>query len=279
MNSTRADYLRNVFPTKTFPNHHSIATGVFPDEHGVMANSLYDFELARPLNYSFDLFHMRSEIKPIWILNEMSGGHSGCMMWPGSNYDYDGVSCSHSRHFNISVDYTKRVDEVFTWILNDTAPANLIMFYIEEPDTHAHAFGPESQTITNLVEKLDQVTEYFYRKIQQHQLENRVSVIHLSDHGMDSLELRNVVNITDIIDANQVDFYGSTPVLQIVPKSLAETTAIYQKLLLAAEAHGHFKVFINTTLPERWHFNNKIRVGPITAVADLGYGFQDMYAR
>lgn len=26
-NNTYSDYMRNVFPTKTFPNHHSIATG------------------------------------------------------------------------------------------------------------------------------------------------------------------------------------------------------------------------------------------------------------
>lgn len=137
--------MRNVFPTKTFPNHHSIATGVFPEEHGVMANSLYDFDLMKKLDYSFELFHLKHEIKPIWIVNQLAGGHSGCMMWPGSDYDYDGTVCSHNRHFNVSVDYRERVDEALSWIIDDKQPANLIMFYIEEPDTHAHAFGPESQ--------------------------------------------------------------------------------------------------------------------------------------
>lgn len=276
LNSTRADYLRNVFPTKTFPNHHTISTGVFPEEHGVMANSLFDFTLSSNLKYSFELFHFKSEIKPIWILNEMNGGHSGCMMWPGSDYEYDGIDCTHNHHYNLSMDYKSRVDEAFKWILNDTSPANLVMFYIEEPDTHAHAFGPESQTITDLVEKLNGVTEYLHQKIHQHQLENRVNVIHLSDHGMDSLELRNVVDLTQII-GDKAKYYGSTPVLQVVPKNLSETDAIYAQLETEAKKRGNFKVYNNQMLPKRWHFNNKQRSGPITAVADLGFGFQDMF--
>lgn len=277
-NFTSAKFLRNVFPTKTFPNHHSIATGVYPEDHGVMANKLFDFTLQRPLNYSYELFHYEGKIKPIWILNELSGGASGCMMWPGSDFDYDGISCTHNRHYNISENYTERIDEVFNWILDEKTPANLIMFYIEEPDFHAHAFGPESQTITDLVAKLDTVTEYFHKKIQDHNLGERVSVIHLSDHGMDSLELQNCIDLNAIIGNDTVKYYGTTPILQIVPNNLAETNSIYKKLLDESKKKGTFNVYINTTMPERWHFQNNHRVGPITAVANLGYGFQDMFS-
>lgn len=277
MNSTRADYMRNVFPTKTFPNHHSISTGVYPEQHGVMANDLYDFDLGKVLDYSFELFHFRSEIRPIWILNELAGGHSGCMMWPGSDYEYDNVKCTHNLHYNLSVDYKERMDDVFRWIVNNTKPANLIMFYVEEPDLHAHAFGPESQTITDFVSKLNELTEHLHQKIEQHQLTKRVNVVHLSDHGMDSLELRNVVNLKEIIGEDKAHFYGTTPVLQIVPNLPSDTDLIFSKLLTEAKRTGKFNVYLNTNLPERWHFNNKYRVGPITAVAELGYGFQDMF--
>ena len=276
-NNTRAEFLKNVFPTKTFPNHQTISTGVFPEEHGVMANILYDFELAEKLTYSFELFHYKSEILPIWIINEIAGGRSGCMMWPGSDYQYDGVTCTHSKHFNMSMNYTERVDEVFHWILNTSNPPNLIMFYIEEPDTHAHAFGPESQTITDLVEKLNNVTRHFHQKIYENNLQDRVNVIHMSDHGMDNLELRNVIDLTKLIN-KKVQYYGSTPVLQIVPENMTETQEIYEILAAEVKKTGNFKVYLNTTIPKRWHFHNNLRTGPITAVADLGFGFQDMFA-
>lgn len=275
-NSTTAPFMRNVFPTKTFPNHHSIATGVYPGEHGVTGNEFYDFKLQKSFNYSYEMFHYRPEIKPIWILNEEAGGHSGCMMWVGADYFYDGISCTHSQHYNVSESFTERVDVAFKWIRDPKYPANLIMFYIEEPDLHAHAYGPESQKITDLVERLDKATEYLHQKIYEYELEKRVNVIHVSDHGMASLQLKNVIDLRKIVD-KKVKYYGSTPILQVVPDVASERELIYKKLLNSSETLKNFKVFLNDDLPERWHYNNKDRVGPITVLADLNYGFHDMY--
>lgn len=66
-NNTRAEFIRNIFPTKTYPNHHSIATGVFSEQHGVMANELYDHVLRKKLSYSSELFEFKNEIIPIWV--------------------------------------------------------------------------------------------------------------------------------------------------------------------------------------------------------------------
>lgn len=38
-------YMLAQFPSKTFPNHHSISTGLYPNFHGVIDNNMYD-----PLN-------------------------------------------------------------------------------------------------------------------------------------------------------------------------------------------------------------------------------------
>jgi ectonucleotide pyrophosphatase/phosphodiesterase family protein 5 len=162
------------------------------------------------------------------------------------------------------------------WILDEKYPANLVMFYIEEPDTHAHAYGPESQKITDLVERLDKATEYLYNKIHENNLQNRVNVVHVSDHGMDSLQLKNVIDLRQIIN-KRVKYYGTTPVLQVVPDFASDREIIFQQLQNASMKSKNFKVYLNEELPERWHFKNDLRVGPITVVAELGYGFHDMY--
>lgn len=64
---TTADYLVNVFPTKTFPNHHSIATGVYPETHGVVGNNFYDPKLKRLVEMSYEMYHYTDEIVPIWV--------------------------------------------------------------------------------------------------------------------------------------------------------------------------------------------------------------------
>lgn len=63
----RAEYMRNVFPTKTFPNHFSIATGLYAGAHGVTGNKVFDSKLGRELSYSYELFHQNQDVLPIWV--------------------------------------------------------------------------------------------------------------------------------------------------------------------------------------------------------------------
>lgn len=63
----RADYMRNVFPTKTFPNHFSIATGLYAGAHGVTGNKVFDTRLDRELSYGYELFHQSEDVVPIWV--------------------------------------------------------------------------------------------------------------------------------------------------------------------------------------------------------------------
>ena len=63
---TRASYTRNVFPTKTFPNHHSIATGLFPESHGVLGNQVYDSISNRVLHFGPEMYNTPG-VTPIWV--------------------------------------------------------------------------------------------------------------------------------------------------------------------------------------------------------------------
>lgn len=56
----------------------------------------------------------------------------------------------------------------------------------------------------------------------------------------------------------------------------AKESEIFANLTKAADKNGHFKVYNHKNIPARWHANNANRMGPILAVADVGYGFQDM---
>ena len=48
-NGVRAKSLKPIFPSFTFPNHYSIATGAYAGTHGLIANSFYrkDFSKKR----------------------------------------------------------------------------------------------------------------------------------------------------------------------------------------------------------------------------------------
>jgi predicted AlkP superfamily pyrophosphatase or phosphodiesterase len=41
-NGVKAKFIRNVFPSSTFPNHVSIASGLYPESHGIVSNNFWD---------------------------------------------------------------------------------------------------------------------------------------------------------------------------------------------------------------------------------------------
>lgn len=64
---THADYMMNIFVTKTFPNHHTMATGFYAETHGVVDNEFYDYTTNNISKYSYKLFHYDNSILPIWV--------------------------------------------------------------------------------------------------------------------------------------------------------------------------------------------------------------------
>ena len=69
------------------------------------------------------------------------------MMWPGSDFEYDGLNCTFTGIFNEKVEWEERVDTALSWFTDEKTPANLVMLYIEEPDSHGHIYGPDSPVV------------------------------------------------------------------------------------------------------------------------------------
>lgn len=71
ISGSHADYMRNVFITKTFTNHHTIATGVYPEVHGILGNEVYDPVYGKILHYGEELWHFNDAVVPIWVSTQI----------------------------------------------------------------------------------------------------------------------------------------------------------------------------------------------------------------
>ncbi|CAH0769470.1 unnamed protein product [Bemisia tabaci] len=211
----RADYIRNIFPTKTFPNHFSIGTGVYAEDHGVLANHV--FYNNRSHGYSYDLFHYNDDVVPIWTLNEKAGQgrHSGSMMWPGGEFAYQGVTPTHAVRYDQSFDWNKRVDVAISWFLNETAPANLVMLYFEEPDFIGHRHGVDDPLFRDEIRHCDRTAKYLQDQLEAHNLHDKVNVFLLSDHGMVSVAQDRIIDLNKFANFSRCDVVGTSPVMQI----------------------------------------------------------------
>ncbi|XP_046665923.1 ectonucleotide pyrophosphatase/phosphodiesterase family member 5-like isoform X1 [Homalodisca vitripennis] len=275
-NSSFAPYMNSVFPTKTFPNHFSIATGLYTEVHGVLDNKVYDSSNNKSLGYGYELFHYNDDIVPLWILNERGGGgrRSGCSMWPGSNFEYQGTLPSHFQLYNSSVPWEDRVDTVFGWFKHPDTPINLAMVYFEQPDDICHKFGPNSPEINTEIARVDRIVQYMMQKAEETNLLNKLNFVFLSDHGGQAIEVPgNLINLDSYINKTWYIRDGVPPSLQIYPVKGKEIDVL--KTLRAArnEKGANFTAYTQEQMLDRWHYRHCKRTPPILLLADLGYLF------
>jgi len=61
-------YLLNQFPTKTFPNHESLVTGLYVESHGVVEQTFFDPILNQTLGVDDEAFwKYNPDVLPIWV--------------------------------------------------------------------------------------------------------------------------------------------------------------------------------------------------------------------
>ena len=155
----RAEYIKPAFPSKTFPNHYSMATGLYPDNHGIVDNNFY----CPDLNLTFRLGNRQAVEnpafyggEPIWVTAEKQGITSASYFWVGSEAPVMGIQPTYWKRFDGRVPFINRIDTVLHWLqLPDQKRPRLIMFYFQEPDTQGHETGPVSSEVDQIVLQLD----------------------------------------------------------------------------------------------------------------------------
>src|SRR5262249_45550917 len=146
-----AQNLIPAFPSKTFPNHYSIVTGLYPGHHGIVANNIFDPPTGRTFSTT-----KRNEVQdpmwwggiPIWTLGERAGGASAPLHWPGSEAPHGGVMPHYWLAFGDSMPASARIDQVLEWLDRPASARPVFLtLYFEDTDVAGHDHGPESTQV------------------------------------------------------------------------------------------------------------------------------------
>ncbi|XP_053200833.1 ectonucleotide pyrophosphatase/phosphodiesterase family member 5-like [Panonychus citri] len=261
------------FISKTFPNHFSIATGLYEESHGIVANNMYDPEL----NLTFDLSHStqvwwdNGYSLPLWIANQKkSNRKSGAIMWPGCGFTFGGDRAFYSVEFNRSIDMKGRVDILMNWFTDKTNPANLVFLYIENPDDTAHKHGPFGNETLAQVRMADEAVAYLLENLDNHNLTSSTNIILVSDHGMEEFKSTTTVNLTELVpDQTSFQQFGGSQAISILPNPGVEDQ-VYQMFNTLGKTN-HFRVYKRDEIPEEYHYRDNIRIQPILLEAEPGY--------
>ncbi|XP_050424005.1 ectonucleotide pyrophosphatase/phosphodiesterase family member 5-like isoform X1 [Adelges cooleyi] len=271
-------YMRNVFPTKTFVNHFSMATGLYPEVHGVLDNYMYDEEY-QLMHNTYKQFHYNDRVIPIWTENEFNGDgrHSGVMMWIASEFAYQGKMPTHIAMYNSTMPWTSRLDQILSWFKDDKKPANLVYAYFEQPDKEGHISGIHSPEIKEQIVRVDATVKYLIDLIKKEGLETKINLIIVSDHGMESVAYDHLIYLNKYVDTTTFTNISTGPNMFIHPNP-NKFLEVYKNLTEMANATGQFHVYTKENVLTRWHMNNSARLeGLIYLLAEPKYAFSDTY--
>lgn len=261
-----------VFPSVTFSNMYSLATGLYPENSGVVGNTMFDPQVGRWFTMSdadavSDAYWYGGE--PIWVTAEKQGLRTATMFWVGSEAPVGGVRPTRWAAYDGRIPYAERVDQVVEWLqIEDESRPGFVTLYLSSPDSAGHAHGPESVQVTEAIEKVDATIGDLIDELTDAGIWPDINVVIVSDHGMASLSEDKVVFLDDIIDLDDVQMINWTPVAMIDPRSGEARERVYAQLEASAD---HYSVYRREDLPERFRLKGHHRVPEIVVVADLSY--------
>lgn len=268
----RAERLIPVFPTKTFPNHYTIVTGLYPEHHGIVANNFHDPALAATFVLADPTTHTLApwwEGEPIWVTAEKQGRATATYFWPGSEAEIEGIRPTYWRPYDQGTPYDERIDQVLAWL--DSAEQNrpeFIALYLDLVDTVAHSYDPDSSAqVAEAIHTVDSALGRLLDGISTLGLMDRLNLIVVSDHGMAATSPARVIFLDDYLDLDKVRIVDWDPVLSIWP-DVGEENQVYESLV---GAHPHLRVFRREEIPAAWHYRNHRRIPPLLGVADEGW--------
>lgn len=267
----RADGLVPSFPSKTFPNHYTIVTGLYPAHHGIVSNNMLDETIGERFSMSAptakDSRWWGGE--PLWVTAEKQGQKAAAMFWPGSEAEIGGVRPSFWLPFQDDMPNRDRVNQVLDWLrLPEDERPSFLTLYFSTVDSIGHNNGPESQEVLEAAASLDAEIGALVDGVNAlPDVASRVHYVIVSDHGMSQLSHDRVIVIDDYLDLSTVDMIDSSPVAGLWPRT-GTADDIYTAL---KGKHAALAVYRRDEIPADLHYGDNPRIPPVIGIAADGW--------
>ena len=270
-NGVRSEGLIPIFVSKTFPNHYSIATGQYAENHGLIGNNFYDSKFHE--NYSLK---DRSKVEdskfyggePIWVTAEKQGVKSASYFWVGSEAPINGIHPSIWKKYDHNFPFESRIDSIASWFsLPKHKRPRLCLLYFHEPDAIGHDTGPKSAETATMVTKLDSLFGVLIKKLHSTPIHTQLNIIVVSDHGMAEISSDRTITLDDYTDMKNITQEGSGPYTLLYSENEFDIKKTVKELNHAP----NLKAYIKEEIPNRFHFKNHYRIKDILVLANEGW--------
>ena len=272
-NGVKAESLIPSFPTKTFPNHYTIATGLYPDKHGIIGNIFYDYKKDK-------LFNKRSPGmaedgsfyggSPIWIEANKANVVTASYFFVGTEADIQGIRPTYYYKFDNSVKNEERVNQTINWLnLNKKNRPHLITLYFGDLDKIGHRYGTnDDEKLKTALLELDKNLGDLFKRVSVTGLP--VNIIIVSDHGMGNQSTNNIIPIETIENDDLFMTIDNGTIVNIHPK---KGVAVDSVLHYLRQKEDHFKAYKTENTPGFEYIPKNKNWGAMQLIPDYGYYF------
>ena len=267
----RAEGLIPQFPSKTFPNHYTIVTGLTLPHHGIVSNNMRAPDI--PGDFAMSNREVLADPRwwggePIWNTVEKQGRRAAAMFWPGSETVIGGRQATYWTPFDDRMPHSERVNRILGWLrLPENQRPSFLTLYFSDVDSAGHSRGPDSEDVREAVMKVDRSIGQLVEGVKQSGLADRVHYVVVSDHGMAALSPERMILIDDYIDVAAADVVDWAPVLALTPKD-GDVDKLYNAL---KGKHPALDVYRNGEIPAEYGLAGNPRVPAVFAIAREGW--------
>ena len=272
-NGINSESLIPSFPTKTFPNHYTIATGMYPDKHGIIANNFYSYD--KDMTYRI---RDREKVEdgsfyggnPIWIQANKSNMVTASYFFVGTEANIQGLKPTYYYRFDNSVKNEVRVNQAIDWLkLPPKKRPHLITMYFSDMDDTGHKYGTKNdEELKKTLFELDKQLGVLFKGIEKTGL--AVNIIIVSDHGMSTVPISKFIAIEKIENDSLYTSIDNGAIVNIHPNNKNQIDSIYTYL---KKKESNFKVYKTENTPGFEYIPKNKNWGAIQILPDFGYYF------
>jgi len=262
--------LRPVFPTLTFPNHYSIISGMYPENHGIISNEFFN-PIAEE-QYSYRQADLMSDSKwylgeAFWETAERNGIKTATFFWPGSDVSLPYRRPTYLKKYDSKIPYKERVNQVIEWLkLPEKERPFFITLYFEEVDIKSQEYGVNSKETNQAIKLLDDLIGYLQNSLKATEISDSVNIIIVSDHGMTDIYRDNTIDINKILSGKRckVQNYGAFAMVE-AQEDLEEIYTYLKK------NEYNYKVYKKSEVPEYLHFSKHPFISSLIILPENGW--------
>ncbi|MGA2250848.1 ectonucleotide pyrophosphatase/phosphodiesterase [Terracidiphilus sp.] len=261
------------FPSLTFPNHYTIVTGLYPEHHGLVANSFYDEQ--KQARYAINNSVAVTDGSwysgvPLWSLAESQGMRTACLFWPGSEAKIADYRPTWYATFDGKTEATDaveqaRIDDAVALLKLPAADRpHFLTIYYSEPDHEGHTYGPDAPQTRAAVHKVDALIGKLKAALDSTSLP--IDLVVISDHGMVKID-SPWITLDKFADLTNFEAVGSL----LYGKTEEDRERVYDQL---KHASSSFVVYRLKDVPADLHYNQNPREGDPVVIATGPYSIR-----